>query len=84
MRVIKGKYSGLWSVRDVLYYSCPVCGRHLPWQKYVGSSTLVASCDGYIFNAKPLNEASRFELFVGEANLSNVVILSIIDYGDIS
>ncbi len=51
----------------------------MPWQRYVGSSALVSSCCGYVYNAKPLNEASRFEMFLSEADLSNVVILSLVD-----
>lgn len=79
MRTVRGKYSGFWSARDVLYYYCPVCGRHLPWQIYAGSSTLVASCCSYVYNARPLNDGSRFELFVSQADISNVVIFSIVD-----
>lgn len=79
MRVIKGKHCGLWSAADILYFSCLSCGKHIPWRKYANSSTLVSSCCGYCFCAKPLNESSRFEVFIKEADLSNVIILSIVD-----
>ena len=84
MQVLKGKYSGLWSARDILYYYCPLCAMHIPWRKYARSSVLVGDCCGYVYNARPLNEASRFELFVCEADLSNVIVLSIIDCGPVA
>lgn len=79
MRTIKGKYSGLWAVRDVLYFFCPVCNQHLPWKKMFRSTMLTSSCCGYCYQAKPVNEASRFEIFVSDADMSNVVILYVVD-----
>lgn len=81
MQVLKGKFSGLWSAKDVLYFLCPDCGGHVPWRKYPQSSLLVGSCCGLIFNASPLNEASRFQVNIGMADLTNVIVVSVIDDG---
>lgn len=82
MQELKGKYSGMWSARDILYYYCGACGHHLPWRRYNKSNVLVSSCCGFIYNAEPMNEATRFKLTVGKADTKNVVILSIVDWND--
>ncbi len=80
MRVIKGKHCGLWAAIDVLYYSCPLCGMHVPWAKYHQSSTLVATCCGVAYVARPLNDSSRFDMVAFNVDMSNVAVLSAIRF----
>lgn len=79
MYILEGRFSGLWSARDVLYFHCETCGQHLPWKKYTGSNVLMASCCGFIYGCEPIDSANRFRIFVKDCDLSNVILLSRID-----
>lgn len=79
MQKIPGKNTDLWSPTEILYAVCYTCGTHLAWRKYYKSQTLVGSCCGYAFTAEPMFNFAKFRVVVHQPDLTNVVILSVLD-----